>query len=1546
MRKLFLAAGMLLASTQLFAQTVPPAPQQDTVPYYETFNNGFYRTPWNQPVNTGALPQGAAGLVTIIEDCGPFRVHYDNSGIGFTHPTNGPAFRAVMCSVLTYVSSVIEIPASAAPLDIDVKSEFNITRTYIAYANAYANTQYINGVPGFYGGLLYDHIKTGADPDPTLHDAFIGVDFNNLKELGTQCDIDLFTVLLHEITHTLGFSSNIGRSNADSTLAVSKANQQASGPFTLWDKHFLYRKNGAIFTKLVQPNASITPGITGDDLKGDSIWLTNSTDKSNLPIYAENPYRGGSSLSHFSDDYGFGFCHDSPGFTPHYSMIATARQGISRKQWTPQEIRVLNTLGYTIKAPFAPLLPNRSPYVIGNMIGKKITFTFAYDETGTDLNPALTLPSITSCQTFELDLGARGELRDLDGDPIKIFPNSLHNIRGCGNGGNNHNQLTVIPGGGTGGADKILYRPRPNFVGRAQFGLHLYDGKERGAYVAYTIIVTRDNNCFNGNNGDLIINGDLEEGQEVTTPTNNVETNLLFGTNVLRVKTAYGKTNFLVPHADGFYLNMVSVDYVINNSFQLCKYGSEYYALTNPPQNAPLLKERYFKSVPLETMYIQLTEPLIKCQEYKLEFDFNALSYTNMFNNDSVVIGVYSTNVYAGSTKTLKTIVLKNFTHNQWQKVQATFTYDFTDPDEILVIGPMFNSVQMFFCWDNFSLRKSSSTFSVSVTSTNPSCKNNNDGTATVNITNGSAPFSYKWSNGATTQKVNNLSAGTYTVTVTDASACNGKTASIALVNPSNPCVGCTGTVYDMVLGSLGRTDTIDAGGSTITYTGNVHVKDHIVLRNGTFNIPSGTVFYMQGHSRGDEYSPYIFMDNATLNINGNAKLTAACDTMWGGIKAAVGGITYNKPYSNAVNIIGTGTDSVEISHCSTGLETFSRFRNGTVAQLSQFIVVQARFKNVLNGVFSFKSYKGGPKDFVGRCSFYMDPALNKFPLNSSTTFMNRPLHNSGIVDNVEYAGNKIGPAYTGIIVGGETSRFSISNNIINDPVMAGIYLDVYSQGGIPDTVRLTGNTVNFGNNSFRGEVYGMFISDYGFKATGNRFFGKPVPNVEQIGIVHSVAVDRNGINIRGNTFQNLTLGMQNLNFNSQNKALIFENTFTGLLFGIHTDKNTLAGTIPPEVQVHCNNFTLGTVSGSANAIYIGGDGQFDEQGDCILGNGVPPAGNKFTGFNTAPHSALNSANGNTEGELIYNKSNGESANPNWGRITGNVTPNNNCGASGCNGTFGQLVAPVKPTLLEATLAIEQLRNRVRVAVQKEVELIRTVIRYYSEECTSPQYESTINQMLPNNLAAYNALAWDYATCLMLNQENREAIRVMNEIAYNNPGNVAIQQRTNFYTAYLNITERSQDVGYRATAEDLDVLAQVAASGTDFSGRACITLTGLTGGVYGGNCFSLPPQTANRKAAKESQLIEDLSNAVAFANTPNPFSDFTTVAYYLGGNITDAVLKVYDIQGRQIKSIPLNVTETRVEVRAEEFEAAGVYIYTIEANGIPASSKGRMVVVK
>lgn len=69
-------------------------------------------------------------------------------------------------------------------------------------------------------------------------------------------------------------------------------------------------------------------------------------------------------------------------------------------------------------------------------------------------------------------------------------------------------------------------------------------------------------------------------------------------------------------------------------------------------------------------------------------------------------------------------------------------------------------------------------------TLTNPSCCNASTGGIGLAVSGGTAPYTYQWSNGATTQNLSGIPAGIYSVTVTDAHGCTAST-SATIVQPT-----------------------------------------------------------------------------------------------------------------------------------------------------------------------------------------------------------------------------------------------------------------------------------------------------------------------------------------------------------------------------------------------------------------------------------------------------------------------------------------------------------------------------------------------------------------------------------------------------------------------------------------------------------------------------------------------------------------------------------------------------------------------------------------
>ena len=94
------------------------------------------------------------------------------------------------------------------------------------------------------------------------------------------------------------------------------------------------------------------------------------------------------------------------------------------------------------------------------------------------------------------------------------------------------------------------------------------------------------------------------------------------------------------------------------------------------------------------------------------------------------------------------------------------------------------------------------------------SCNGGSDGAIDLVVTGGTAPFSYSWSNGGTTEDISGLTAGTYSVTVVDATSCL-VTDSYTVQEPAALSVTASVTDVDCNGNANGAIDLTVTGGTT-----------------------------------------------------------------------------------------------------------------------------------------------------------------------------------------------------------------------------------------------------------------------------------------------------------------------------------------------------------------------------------------------------------------------------------------------------------------------------------------------------------------------------------------------------------------------------------------------------------------------------------------------------------------------------------------------------------------------------------------------------------
>ncbi|MCX6270734.1 MAG: PKD domain-containing protein [Bacteroidetes bacterium] len=221
---------------------------------------------------------------------------------------------------------------------------------------------------------------------------------------------------------------------------------------------------------------------------------------------------------------------------------------------------------------------------------------------------------------------------------------------------------------------------------------------------------------------------------------------------------------------------------------------------------------------------------------------------------------------------------------------------------------------------------------STTMSSTNETNGQGN-GTATVNVTGGTSPYTYLWSNGGLTSTITGLSAGTYSVTITDANLCTSVNSTVVNNQGNSPgqpifstyskivCRNQTGVNYAVsaVPYATGYTWTLPAG-ATITSgqgTTSIQVNFSSTANSGTMSVYAYNTFG-NGPSATYAYTVALTKPATPAAIIGSLMVCAGSTASF-----SIAPVTNATSYTwvaptNCTITSGQGTTSITVSVTST----------------------------------------------------------------------------------------------------------------------------------------------------------------------------------------------------------------------------------------------------------------------------------------------------------------------------------------------------------------------------------------------------------------------------------------------------------------------------------------------------------------------------------------------------------------------------------------------------------------------------------------------------
>lgn len=210
-----------------------------------------------------------------------------------------------------------------------------------------------------------------------------------------------------------------------------------------------------------------------------------------------------------------------------------------------------------------------------------------------------------------------------------------------------------------------------------------------------------------------------------------------------------------------------------------------------------------------------------------------------------------------------------------------------------------------------YTVLNESGTMALGYTDIDDEICNNNSGFVNITITGGSAPYTYHWSNNATTQDLTNIDAGSYSCTITDNLGCALHTPVYTVINsPGTLQLSDVSTIDELCNNNGGSINiTVTGGTSPLTYLWNNSVASEDIL-----NISAGNYSCTISDANNCQITVNSTINNlnGTLNISNIIVTNESCGNTNGNINIITGGGT--TPYSYLWSSGQTTEDLTNIS--------------------------------------------------------------------------------------------------------------------------------------------------------------------------------------------------------------------------------------------------------------------------------------------------------------------------------------------------------------------------------------------------------------------------------------------------------------------------------------------------------------------------------------------------------------------------------------------------------------------------------------------------------